>query len=329
MVLTDENTPTGKTPKHTSVSIVLPTHNRCQALERTLDALGRIERPEHIKLDLVVVANCCTDQTVQMVEQKAGQMPFPARCVEEHTAGASAARNRGIDETDGDIVAFVDDDVCVAPQWLGALLNTFEEYGADLVQGRIVLDWQGAQRPSWWSEDFEWILARKDFGDQVIQLHDRGKAASANLAFRRSVFDKVGRFLTGIGPIGNQQLRGEDSDLVERSLDAGMRFYYCPGAAAEHWLGAHRITADYLCDVARGNGCAYALMKKKFTGPRGVVTLVHNAVFMLRKLVIEVWHRLKGDRERAMAIRIERSMSLGRFQGTWQRLRGRSPIGDA
>ena len=88
-------------------------------------------------LELIVVE---TDRGNQMSAPRSGRRSAPtgSPLVEEPTPGLSRARNAGLAEATGSIVAFVDDDVVVDDHWLDALRQTFAAYPeAICVTGQI------------------------------------------------------------------------------------------------------------------------------------------------------------------------------------------------
>ena len=75
----------------TKFSVIIPTHNRAEALRLTLANLARQQFTE--PWEVIVVNNRCTDNTDALVEDQ--DFPAPLRLVHEDTPGAAAARNAG------------------------------------------------------------------------------------------------------------------------------------------------------------------------------------------------------------------------------------------
>src|SRR5688572_32712199 len=74
------------------VTIIIPTHNRSASLRRTLTALCAQTYPLP-QVELLVVADGCTDDTVAMLARY--EAPFAFHIIEQGGQGAAAARNRG------------------------------------------------------------------------------------------------------------------------------------------------------------------------------------------------------------------------------------------
>ena len=126
-----------------NITVILCTYNRCATLSRALASVAASELPQVAKWEVIVVDNNSTDGTRAVVEEFCRQHPGRFRYLFESRQGLSQARNAGIREARGDILAFMDDDVTVEPTWLWNLT-------ANLCDG----EWAGAggrcrgQRPS-------------------------------------------------------------------------------------------------------------------------------------------------------------------------------------
>ncbi|MFQ5650649.1 MAG: glycosyltransferase family 2 protein [bacterium] len=87
------------------VSVIVPTHNRSTMLER---ALMSIVRQDHENLEIIVIADNCTDDTKKVVEAIADPRIIYVPLVKN--AGGAQARNFGLDLANGEFIAFLDDD---------------------------------------------------------------------------------------------------------------------------------------------------------------------------------------------------------------------------
>lgn len=245
----------------TSVSILIPTHNRCAVLERTLSSLQSVRLPPDTTAELIVIANACTDDTESVALTAFKDLPFASRCVVESTPGLSVARNRAIVEAKGDIYAFLDDDVWVEPFWLEGLLDVFQNHSADIVAGKVLLWWEAVEKPKWWTDRLSSLLSTVDFGDEVVVLKQPSQFVGANFAFRAELAENIGNFDTTLGRIGSAMLAGEETDFLERAFHTGYQGRYAPRAEIRHWVPPERIEPRYLISAARGRGYSSILLK--------------------------------------------------------------------
>ncbi|MES2459968.1 MAG: glycosyltransferase [Armatimonadota bacterium] len=102
-------------------SVIIPTFNRRDSLQVSLEGLTRQEFPPD-RFEVVVVSDGSTDGTDELLSNLAenGTYPFALRPIRQENAGPARARNRGIDEARGEIIVFLDDDVEPAPTFLSS-----------------------------------------------------------------------------------------------------------------------------------------------------------------------------------------------------------------
>ena len=108
------------------ISVVICTRNRCATLKKVLGSLEH-QSSAGLTWEIVVVDNSSVDQTKEVVEEFRNKAGFPTRYVLEREPGLSNARNHGIRESEGSIVAFLDDDVTVAHDWLTELNTAIQQ----------------------------------------------------------------------------------------------------------------------------------------------------------------------------------------------------------
>jgi glycosyltransferase involved in cell wall biosynthesis len=106
----------------TTLDVIICTHNRASELDRALAALATQRGSDCLFWSALVVDNGSTDNTADVVEawRTGGGIPDLRRVV-ELKAGLTAAHRRGVRETNGSSIAFVDDDNLLAPDWIHSL----------------------------------------------------------------------------------------------------------------------------------------------------------------------------------------------------------------
>ncbi len=298
-----------------SVSILIPTYNRASVLCEALESLRSITLPDNCRVELIVIANACTDGTPSMVQQLSAGMPFPMRCVEESCAGLSHARNRAVREATGDILAFLDDDVAVDKDWLVGLLDVFESQYADIVAGKVTLSWRDVDRPNWMTTRSEHLLSCTDYGYEVRELRKAGLAVGANFAFHVRVAAAIGPFFSHMGHLGLPTLRGDETHFIGRALRSGYRMFCAPRASLIHYVSKERITPSYLCKVAFSNGVARPFLNPKLDVGAVLYLLLKNALRVLAYLLLETASFILLQRRSYIHHRIRRNSSAGTVLG--------------
>jgi len=232
------------------VSVVIPTFRRAASLGRCLEQLGH-ERPG-FGWEVVVVDNdpdgAAADDVVSVVERWRGRRPdVPIRRVVESASGAAHARNRGIAEARGEVIAMLDDDVVPTDGWLPLVVAPVLDGPAAAAGGRVVLD-PRVRRPRWFDDDaVGGYLTAHDLGDTAHDLDYFGELlVTANAAFRRDVLQAVGGFDPAFGPRGRVQMVCDDAHLTRQVLARGDRVVWVPDALVIHDLPASRLRLLWL-----------------------------------------------------------------------------------
>jgi glycosyltransferase involved in cell wall biosynthesis len=280
------------------LSIVLSTFNRCQWLPRALSCLLHQQLPSHLSYEVIVVDNNSTDATRSVVERYKREFSDRLRYVFEPRQGLSFGRNTGITSSRSELVAFTDDDVVVANDWVAAIHQAFDAHPeVECLGGRTLPVWP-SQPPAWLTR-LHWVgpLALQDYGEDPFVI-DRQRPiciAGANLAFRRSVFDRVGPFSTAM-------TFAEDTELLLRLWRAGGRALYVPNMIVHAIVQPERLTKAYhrkwhvnigRCNARMGfEELADPVVGLRQSRPE-LMALFGLPGFAVRQLVIEVFRWLR------------------------------------
>jgi glucosyl-dolichyl phosphate glucuronosyltransferase len=228
------------------VSIVISTYNRCGLLEGALQALLS-QTPADMAYEILVVDNNSTDQTRSLVRGISTQNPGKVKYLFEPKQGLSYGRNAGIAVAEALIIAFTDDDVRVAADWVWRIKSGFEENpDIDFLGGRVVPRWP-AEPPPWLTKANWSPLALLDYGDHAFYV-DSGKQLcliGANFAFRRRAFEKVGLFKTDFQRVKDGIGSLEDHEILLRLWQVGSRGLYSPELVTTAEIEPDRMEKQY------------------------------------------------------------------------------------
>ena len=231
---------------------------------RTLSSVAKQDADKTL-WECVVVNNNSTDDTVAKFESFAkehGDVNF--RLVEESQQGLSYARNRGIAESKGTILVFIDDDETVNEGFVSAYLDLFQNHGAFVAAGALKVCYDSA-RPKWMSKYTEKMIANPvDLGSDIITITHTVTPAGGNMAFNKEVFNLYGNFDTDLGRKGNELYGGEENDIFARIRDLGERIYYTPYAVAYHHIADRKLTPEYFDKLSYGVGVSKLLRAEKY-----------------------------------------------------------------
>jgi glycosyltransferase involved in cell wall biosynthesis len=241
------------------VSVVVSTYNRAYALPNAIDSLLRQDfDPE--RFELVIVDNNSTDGTCEVVEaiqRRAPQLHY----VFEPRRGASYGRNAGILAARASIIAFTDDDIRVSTNWLSTVVAALAQHPeVACVGGRVLPTWAGTW-PAWLTREHWAPLALLDYGEAPIYVTAQRRLCliTANVAYRREVFDRIGMFSPHVQTLG-RAVGTEDHELLLRLWRAGGQGLYWPTLLATADIDPERMRPAYHRRWHLRHGRALALM---------------------------------------------------------------------
>jgi GT2 family glycosyltransferase len=209
-----------------TLSVVLPSRNRCAKLGQVLEGLCAQEYGPDV-VETVVILDGSEDDSAEYV--RAAETPFSLRLIQQENRGLAATRNRGARESQGDVIVFLDDDTVPRSDFLAAHAAAHADSAVD----RLVLGyyppvpssdtlWAQVLR-TWWEDHFR----RKAEPGHLWTYVD---FAGGNSSFTRRLFVGTGGF--------DEAFRGrrEDWEYAVRLLERGVPFAYQPGAVAFHFF---------------------------------------------------------------------------------------------
>jgi predicted AlkP superfamily phosphohydrolase/phosphomutase len=125
-------------PESLLVSVVMPTRNRADLLER---AIGSVLRQSYANWELLVVDDASTDDTWVRLQKHVENDPRIRRFRFGEQGNSSRARNHALEHVQGDVVVYLDDDNRFDPDWLRSVAWAFSEYpDTQVAYGARVVD---------------------------------------------------------------------------------------------------------------------------------------------------------------------------------------------
>ncbi|MDR2913154.1 MAG: glycosyltransferase [Alistipes sp.] len=276
------------------LTIVIATYNRGEKLRRTLHSLATQTLPPD-DWEAIVVNNNSTDDTPAVFTRFATAHPtLSLRMVDEPRQGLSWARNRGIVESRGAVIAIIDDDEEVNDLFAAAYVDLFDRRpNAVMAGGRVVPLYETA-RPRWMSRFTERPIAGTlDLGPRE-RLFTRGYPAGGNMAVRREAFDRFGLFDPTLGRTGGALIGGEEKELFTR-ISRGGEIWWTPDAIIRHIIPESKLTLDYFRRLARGVGASERVRVTLGNSPAGTAQakmLTAEALKWAATLTIALWFTL-------------------------------------
>jgi polysaccharide pyruvyl transferase WcaK-like protein/GT2 family glycosyltransferase len=261
-----------------SMTVVICTHNRVESLRRSLRSFAE---QSHDDYEILIVDNAPDTDDVEKLVQE-WESPVPMRRVVEPQIGLSRARNRGVAEARGELIAFVDDDEVADATWLAELAAGFAAVDhVGCVTGMILP--ASLETPAQaWFEEYGGHSKGRGFQQQVFDTREYRTqhplyplppfGAGGNMAFSRTALLDIGGFDTALGA-GTAARGAEDTAAFSDVLLAGYRLVYRPSAIVWHH---HYATVE---DLGRqlfgyGSGLTAYYARILLRHPRAATSLV-------------------------------------------------------
>lgn len=209
----------------TYISVIVPFYNSEQHIAQCIEGLLSQEYPLE-NYEIIMVDNNSTDASAEIVRR------YPrVKLVSEKKQGAYSARNRGLKEAKGEIIAFTDPDCVPFSEWLQTISTAMSHPDVVVVIGSHQVDVD--------SPFLSLLMAYENernnfvFNSKIKELYF---GHTNNMAVRERVFDKVGQFV--------ERYRGADTIFVRRCIES----YSCE---AIRYLPAMRVRHMEIDSLAR------------------------------------------------------------------------------
>lgn len=259
------------------LSIIIASYNRSADVKKVIDELENqfehlfIDYPsEDLKsqIELILIDNNSTDDTGAMAFQKLSEQSrksdddkfLELKYFLEIEQGSSEARNRGIKEAKGSLLAFLDDDIELDKAWLKNLYAIAKAEPENFCNGaRVIPVWAQEPLPEWLS-----IKPPYEIIQSCFPAHDHGDTKkeypfnfanterkvqnpiSACLVASKDIFEKHGDFRLDLGIKANKRGACEDTEFFWRLLKAGVKIEYNPDLTVYHPIVIEKISKEFV-----------------------------------------------------------------------------------
>lgn len=309
-----------------SITVAVCTRGRPEGLARALTSLRYQEYPS---LRVLVIDNAPLDDRNRLVVAEHDSHLDLSYVVEPHL-GLSRARNRSIEASESDVIAWIDDDEACDRWWAAEIGRGFIEHPqADAVSGMILpaeietpaqllFEEYGGHSKGRGFTPAEFSWRTRSIQSPLYPLPPFGTGGS--MAFRREAIERIGGFDCALGA-GTPALAGEDTAALSTLMFLGGTAVWQPTALVSHW---HRRDLDALARVfhgyGRGLGAFY--MSTLARHPESLPELVRLIPQALKDMTSQDGPRLGGLGE-DFPEDLLRTHRAGLLQGPVMYLRGR------
>jgi glycosyltransferase involved in cell wall biosynthesis len=175
------------------VSVIIPVYNNLERLKICLQALEKQTYPDNL-FEILVVDNA-SDQSIEAAISHFKSV----RTLWEPIKGSYTARNKGIELSNGDVIAFTDSDCIPEPDWIEkGVYRLFSEENCGMVGGKIEIFALDREKPTIYEHH-----DRITYLQQELWINQFNYGATANLFTLRSIIEEVGVFKTELKSLGD------------------------------------------------------------------------------------------------------------------------------
>lgn len=256
------------------LSVVIPA-TRANMLDRTIDSLKKQRLKD---FEIIVVDNSINKENSCKIKKICQQREV--RYIREEKDGLHNARNRGVYESRGEIVVFIDDDVVVGENFLEELIKPFSMFSnVGAVGGKVVGIFESPLPDHMKYLKYSY-LSLLNYGDEIKEVkHVNGN----NMAVLKKAWLESGGYNPEIFQDDKNVLYAGDgeSGLWRKMIERGWKIIYTPYAVVEHLIPKERMSVPTLKKRAFKHGIQMSY--SKFFGgkfPPRVVLLLRSQAFL-------------------------------------------------
>lgn len=273
-----------------SISIVFATFNGSPTIEKTLQSLEKLNCPQNVTLNIVIVDNASTDNTFSILKNYSDKLPLTI--LQESKKGKNSALNKALTNINelGELIIFSDDDVVFSENVLERYVElATKETEFSLFGGKITPYWL-EQPPKAILEGIPQTVAfaltdEKDGYQQgaidAIKIH------GPNMAVRKELFLQGMRFDESIGPSGNNYVMGSETDFLSRAEKKGYKAFFDSTIVVQHIIRPYQYTNAWLKNRAYKAGRSLLYVQIRNNENVDLSTTLGYPLWALKKLITQ------------------------------------------
>ncbi|MEO6684264.1 MAG: glycosyltransferase family 2 protein [Ginsengibacter sp.] len=219
------------------ISLVICTYNRSRYLPGSLESI-KLQSYDKNLFEVIVIDNASTDDTAPIVKTFIFENPnIHISYYYEKNKGLSFARNRGIAEAKSPLIAYVDDDVILTPDYLMELMTFFDSNPAAAgAGGKVIPKYESGTEPVWMSKYLYGFVGNVNHGNEVkLFSPDMKYPAGCNMIYKKDILQKAGGFNNDL------RFRSDDKYIFYKVREVSDKIFYLPDAWLYHYIDSYRL----------------------------------------------------------------------------------------
>lgn len=294
------------------ISIVICTYNRNPLLEKCIESV--INQNFSDDYEILIIDNHPSEIAYSVFEKFSFNNKL--RYFSEKKVGLSYARNRGIIESKGDIIVFIDDDAIADKEWLKNLIEVHRTTNAAIVGGKIEPIAE-IPFPHWFYKELCTYIAVLDYSQVVKKMEGKNiNPYGCNFSAKKEIFSKVGLFRTSLGRKGNSLISNEDTDFFEKVKEFNFSIYYTPFAIVKHFIHKERMTRIFFIKRLYAQGISDRIQDLENNNSPNFIKKLRIIGNIYRYLIKFIFYLLIADQKRYLRNLLRSCYFLGYLVGS-------------
>ena len=276
------------------LSVVICAYNRDYFLEKLVNSLMDQTYDKDL-YEIIIIDNNSTDNTADIANKLINNNPVSIiRYYLETNQGLSFARNRGIRESVGRFIAFIDDDAYTTKHYIHNICYAFnlnDNFSA--AGGKVIPVFESGKEPDWLSKYIEGVLAKVDMGNSITKFSKKFPVG-CNMIFRRELLEEIGGFNDAI------TFRSDEKYVFRRVKKLKKTIMYFPDIIVYHNIESKRTSREGVVKICKSIGRSELNMLKSERNYTEIVVKFFEYIFKLfASFIIGLNFLLAGEYNKA------------------------------
>lgn len=276
------------------LSIVIPTKNRADLLGKALASIEKQPTDQNL-FEVIVIDNGSTDGTRDVAKEYRKKIK-KFRYFYDARPGLHVGRNRGLLESRGELVGYLDDDVILFPNWINTVLKAFEDEELMYVGGSVIPHDMTLLTPDFRAKHetqkglYQYIFPLSCFWESGVsesdtRIHEAENFFGGNCVYRKSVLQACRGFHPDGMPNHLLMYRGDGESYVsEYIIGHNMKAMYHAQASVYHLVDVSRVTDSYIKYMYFRGGISFMYTRLRANGIKsGMKKLLLDILATLRQ----------------------------------------------
>jgi len=277
-----------------NISLVICTYNRAKFIGEALESLAN-QTILSRHFEIIIVNNNCADNTEDICLTFIDNHPhLDIKYIIETNQGLSYARNRGIAESQYEIITYIDDDAYTEANFLTIIRNFFIANPTAIGVGGKVIPRYEIEEPIWMNPYLDGFVAKLDMGDKRIRFGKNQYPVGCNMTYTKEILQKVGGFNTKL------KWRADDKYIGIQVREYSDEVYYLPDLVVEHSIDSYRTTDENFKSFCLKFGNEEATRVRDISLLSFILKGLEFAFKLLGSIILMVIFFLKGEFSKGM-----------------------------